>query len=364
MNRFLSFALASLVLLLNSCSGEMTPEEIYENQSSGVVLVLNQFYYSVTLNDGSKIYFSGQKDGELENVAFEEDSIKSSMAFGTAFFIDKNGSMLTNRHVVEPVIEKKEVSKYIRNLIDFLQEYAREKQQEIAYQYQVIQQQIQDNTGVDYDENIGWYHIDSPENEYLRQQLQYLEEQFNEAEYYINGLKYIDPYKITIDLHSKIGIAYNNSHVSSPNDFKSCLVTKKSDDADLAVIRLRSGATPANAFVFSTPKDDKSFFEPELKERETLKLNQPLILIGYNRGIELANTKEGVKVQLTTGNVSQQPDDDHVMYTIPLLQGSSGSPVLNSYGEVVAINFAGMNGTQSFNFGIPLKQIKKFLNIL
>ena len=98
-----------------------------------------------------------------------------------------------------------------------------------------------------------------------------------------------------------------------------------------------------------------------LEEREKLELNQTLVLIGYNHGIELAATREGIKAQLTTGNVSQQPDDDRVMYTIPILRGSSGSPVLNKWGELVAVNFAGMNDTQSFNFGIPLKRIKQFM---
>ena len=59
--------------------------------------------------------------------------------------------------------------------------------------------------------------------------------------------------------------------------------------------------------------------------------------------------------------MSQQPDEDRVMYTIPVLNGSSGSPVLNLWGELVAVNFAGVDGKQGFNFGIPLKQIRKFL---
>ncbi len=43
------------------------------------------------------------------------------------------------------------------------------------------------------------------------------------------------------------------------------------------------------------------------------------------------------------------------MYSIPALQGSSGSPVINQYGELVAINFAGINSTQGFNYRIELR---------
>lgn len=50
-----------------------------------------------------------------------------------------------------------------------------------------------------------------------------------------------------------------------------------------------------------------------------------------------------------------------MLYTIPAMQGSSGSLIFNVYGRVTGINFAGYTGTQSFNFGIQPQQIKKFL---
>lgn len=50
------------------------------------------------------------------------------------------------------------------------------------------------------------------------------------------------------------------------------------------------------------------------------------------------------------------------MYSIPALQGSSGSPVVNQYGELVAINFAGINGTQSFNYGIRVERLREIVN--
>lgn len=50
-----------------------------------------------------------------------------------------------------------------------------------------------------------------------------------------------------------------------------------------------------------------------------------------------------------------------MMYSIPTLQGSSGSPVINQYGELMAINFAGLSTTQSFNYGIKVNKLKELL---
>ena len=66
--------------------------------------------------------------------------------------------------------------------------------------------------------------------------------------------------------------------------------------------------------------------------------------------------------QMTSGKVSQLPDGSKVLYSIPTLQGSSGSPVIDRDGYVRAVNFAKLRGTDSFNFGIPEKQIINFLN--
>ena len=82
---------------------------------------------------------------------------------------------------------------------------------------------------------------------------------------------------------------------------------------------------------------------------------------GFNLGPALALTEEGLKAQFTNGTVSQQTSD-RLMYTIPALRGSSGSPVVNRNGELVAINFAGLDGTQNFNYGVRVKHLKALLD--
>lgn len=364
MKKLLCLTTVVVLMALSSCLQEKKPEDIYTDEASGVVLVLNQFYYSATLSDGSTIYFSGlDESGNLKDIAFTADSVERSMAFGTAFFVDGQGSLLTNRHVVDPVIAKANVKDYVTKLIKGLKIMTEYAQSAMAEEYQNLQEQIIANTSIEYSEYLGYYTTESLENNDLRRRQSELSREFDEAQEYIEELEAIDVNEINITTYSEIGIAYHDTYVTKPGDFKPCVVirTSQDQDVDLALIRLKDKTTPTKAHIFCTPKDENNIFGPSKNEREKLALNQSLVLIGYNHGVQLAATQEGIKAQLTTGNVSQQPDGNRVMYTIPMLQGSSGSPVVNLYGELVAVNFAGLRGAQSFNFGIPLKRINDFL---
>lgn len=104
----------------------------------------------------------------------------------------------------------------------------------------------------------------------------------------------------------------------------------------------------------------KRVFGNDEKERK-ITVNEPLYMIGYNAGIQLASTSQGIKAQLTSGNVSQESDGVRLLYTIPTLGGSSGSPVVDEYGNLVAVNFAKVSNTQNFNFGIVAQQAANFM---
>jgi V8-like Glu-specific endopeptidase len=86
--------------------------------------------------------------------------------------------------------------------------------------------------------------------------------------------------------------------------------------------------------------------------------NDKLTMIGFNLGPALALTEEGILSQCTSGMISQERENCY-MYSIPSLHGSSGAPVLNQKGELVAINFAGLSATQNFNYGIKVKYLSE-----
>ena len=131
-----------------------------------------------------------------------------------------------------------------------------------------------------------------------------------------------------------------------------CVVIKTSDleDVDLALIQLKNKRTPGDAKVFTIEDEDLP-----------LEMGQPLYMIGYNAGPDLAKTRTGIQAQMTSGKVTQLPDGQRVLYDIATVQGSSGSPVIDAEGNLVAVNFAKLNGSDNFNFGIPLKRVKEFM---
>lgn len=153
----------------------------------------------------------------------------------------------------------------------------------------------------------------------------------------------------------ELGIAYNDTHVTGEKDFlqkNPCVIIRVSDkpDVDLALIQLKNKQTPQNAYVFAIPS-----------ESDPLEMGQQLYMLGYNAGPQLATTKAGIQVQMTGGKVTQLSDGQRILYDIATVQGSSGSPVIDTEGNLVGVNFAKLNGSDNFNFGIPIERVREFM---
>ena len=217
-------------------------------------------------------------------------------------------------------------------------------------------------------------HTDQERLAQINAQQAELSEQFTALKQSREGIDdNIDPEGIKIRTISELGIAYNNTYVTSESDFiikNPCVVVRTSDkeNIDLALIQLKNKKTPENTYIFKLKGDDseRSFTDKlatlfSSSDDDKLKIDQQLYMIGYNAGLVLANTKQGIKVQMTSGKVTQLSDGQRLLYSIPTLQGSSGSPVIDEYGNLVAVNFAKLGTTDNFNFGIPEESIKEFM---
>jgi len=353
MKRYLFFIIIGF--LFASC-GTKTEKEIEEETTSGVVLVQNNSFYEVVLSNGESIYFTGfDEDGDVKGLEFDKDSVETQISYGTGFFISNDGQIATNAHVVSNMVADKDVNKSVGHIMDALKKIAKASYNETKEELEkveILYNYANTSDEVSYEE---FYRVKAVKEA--------VEERLNEIVEFYNNVDDIRPADSEIKYHNEVSVAYNNTHVTNIKDFISCVILKTDPEHDLAIIQLKDKNTPEGKFVFSVPDEDPletySFTENIISKINDDK-NSKLFMSSFNLGPTLALTNEGVKSQFNSGSVSQKTSE-RIMYSIPTLPGSSGSPVINLKEELVAINYAGLNGTQNFNYGIRVKHLKNLL---
>lgn len=340
------------LLVVFSVNTNMTDTEIDNTYGSGVVLIMNSGYYEVVLSNGKSVYFSSYEEGDgLQNLTFDKDSIVTSISFGTGFFISNDGKIATNNHVVASDVTEKQVRHQIKSIFSQIKKELSEKYKEYKQYDDQLIATIRQKYLYDQDYSQEYALSDA------------LEAEMEKLEGLYNYISNINPSDSEVNYHSSVSIAYNNTYVTNVSDFIPCVVKKTDSEHDLAIIQLKNKKTPNDKFVFTIPEynplEDYSVIE-HLEKSIGKDKNEKLTMIGFNRGPQLAFTQEGIKAQCTSGSISQN-DSEKIMYTIPSLHGSSGSPVLNARGQLVAVNFAGIDMTQSFNYGVKIRYLKNLI---
>jgi hypothetical protein len=267
----------------------------------------------------------------------EQEAIENAgISYGTGFFISNKGEIATNRHVVYP-------NKSTTYIADEINDYLNELRREIKKL--INDEQRESGKLADY-YNEYYDYLDFDRKSQIRESYASKKNKIVELEKYLDEIDF-NPNNTSTELKRIfLGIAYDDTHVTSFKDFSECVAIKKSDveEIDLAIIQLKNKTTPTNISQYFKIEDIKS---------KDLNLNDDVFMIGFNQGIILANTKNGIKSQFTQGNITQDPDQDKILYSIPTLPGSSGSPIIDKWGNLVAINFLKTRDYQGFSFGIP-----------
>lgn len=351
--------IALIAILFSSCGKKgipLTADEVEAKMGSSIVLVKNEYYYSVELGDLT-IYFTGlDDDGSMQNVEIDINEVKPMVGYGTGFFISEDGKLATNSHVVAPPIDDKTVKNNLSELMELLIGVYSEEVNSLSDQISELHN----------------YWLRTPSGSEMEASIETkrdeLKSERDEDQSILDKLRMVNTSNVVVSTHNNVGVVQNNTHITSTSDFTNCVVIKDDSDHDLAVLQLKNKRLPEGCtFIDITKYDEDNDQAPFDSEGNYLDIDKPalgetLYLIGYNLGPALAITEEGIKAQITEGSISQNTDDVKVMYSIPALHGSSGSPVVDKYGNLVCINFAGIDMTQSFNYGIKAKHLRSLVN--
>lgn len=344
--------LIMVALLLPSCKKDR--ESIYQDYKSSVVLIQTKYVYKVDYK-GKTYFFKNPLEllyGNIENLSdnikdFEGDPL---IGYGTGFFISEDGRIITNRHVVDPLTfdEKEEISNELKKMQNSgLSELEEEKEK--------LQAKInEDNTELSV--YPGYYNTYYKEKNIIKKRIQRNMARIESLNLRIREKK--DDRNEGVKFGVKqisIGYALNNSHVDSDKDYVDVTLLKVSDKdkIDLAMLQTKDRIIPSRV--------EKTVSIVDVDKDNYVKENDQVFMIGYNYGEAIAKSSQGINVQINEGQISQKPADHKVLYSIPALEGSSGSPVFNEYGKIVAVNFAGINNNQGFNYGILAKDLKDFI---
>jgi len=317
--------------------------------------VYNEYKDAVVLIKHSYGYFAKIKGKEIQ---LTTQDAKEETVFGTGFFVDRDGKILTNSHVLQPWNssdeQQEKVNTTIRNLRLKIASILTADISEEDYQ-SFIERNWQIASA--YDEDDGDYEGEREEpagEEFVSSND--TEQDTTKVATDIAATIPVKEYvsKEDIEVYIKtvdIAVALHGSD----NQWLSCEVRKISEDAniDLGTLQLTDHTTPQSVANIIN-------LDNAVKDDTSLNPGQKAIMIGYPLGMDLAMTNSGIKVQLYDGKISKESDGNKIQYSITSTHGASGAPVFNECGQLIAVNFSGVDEVQGFNFGIVAKHISTF----
>jgi len=314
------------------------PIEVYERYRKCVVLLRHDYYFKTTMDNGLEFYFVISRDGPQFFDTEEEVRQATITSYGTGFFISRQGHIATVRHLIMAQEEGQEVERAIRKYLFNLRQRIQRDIAKLKADRTLLREFFNDlHAYLSFDNKIKII------SAYTKR-----ENLIIILEGILENLRY-NPDQIHTEMVSVfLGAAYDGRHVTSVEDYEPCVVIKASEDEsiDIAILQLKDQLTP---------NEMADIFELDAHKRPPqLHINDRVYMIGYNHGYGLASTVQGIKSQFTSGIVTQEPTRYRLLYSIPTLPGSSGSPIIDEWGRLVAVNYAKTADFQGFSFGIPV----------
>ncbi|MFB9079100.1 serine protease [Flavobacterium procerum] len=324
-----------------------TDTKIYDTYKDAVVLIKHRYGYFAKIN-GKEIQLSAE-DAKQETI------------YGTGFFIDKNGNMLTNRHVLQPWNssdeESDKVNTTIRNLRMKVASILTTDVSEDEYESFISRNWSHASISYNESEEEGDYEESSEEtSESAGEEFVSSDETETTTDTASTDIAASIPVKEYVSIDNievyvktlELQVALHDSN----DEWIDCEIKKVSEDnnIDLGILKLVDQSTPGTV-------NNVIDLDNAVENDSSLVPGQKAIMVGYPLGMDLAQTNSGIKVQLYNGQISKESDGNKIQYSITSTHGASGAPVFNECGQLIAINFSGVDQVQGINFGIVAKHI-------
>lgn len=256
-------------------------------------------------------------DGEM-GVISDESSYKPMGYSGTAFFVSKDGKMMTNRHVAVPWkfasdAETAEINRIITKL----------KEDNLSINQFKTEKDLVDLIVDGYYGSL----ISNVTYQLYEKDLMSVED--------INAT-----IKIYKDCRIEIGgeldyiaVGYPNRRYSSIDEFERCSVIgeAKDENVDIALLQLNSGMTPLT--VTDILDLNKSIVNPD----EIIPMKDHYYYVGYPAGASFNLRDDGLLPQCKEVLVSRAPGRYQIDLQGEVISGSSGSPVFDKKGRLIGI---------------------------
>lgn len=317
---FVGLGYGTYKIIIPVIQGSYDDGELYAMYNNSVVYLEGTYHFHVTGVPEEKLAQYGLPanffvhDGKMYPLQ-TVDVRNMPFYSGTAFFVSKDGKMITNLHVVKPwlygnIIEQAEAV--------FKQHFAR-----------VLS--IQDF------KTKGIYSALTGDAAYISQ---------IKIEGVLDKLLFVPQGK-----YYSVENAVSCRVLSAGNNY----------EEDVALIQSEKGELPNGARYINIT--DSMDIEPQ-----ALKVGQHVYTIGFPQGqnplLQKSNNEKGIQVIAQGGSIIQQDSEYEFGYNAPTSGGASGSPVFNKYGMLVGVHHAGLSqsAVQGYNYAVKASIVKKIID--